>query len=530
MQSKYRIIFILSLILIMQFALRLPFLNEPLEGDEGAYAYMGQRVLANDVPYRDFFDHKPPAVYYIYAVILKLLGQTIFSIRFATAVLGLLTAFFVFLAGRELFSETFGLISAFLYALFSGGPLIDGAGSNTEAFMILFLMTAFYFFAAHKNSAWRLFLCGLFSGLAFMTKQVAMFNFLVLLAFAIVEERNPHPLTPSPIGRGRIPICNPFRLTWVRAFIVLLFGFLIVPAGFALYFFLNNGLIDFVEDAFLFNFGYVQTSFDLFSLYRTAQIALYENSIIWLLGAAGMVYIIIKEKTSKYWLLVVWFIASMLGVFSGGFFFSHYYIQVIPALCLLSGVAIMKWQERGLPKFYNIMAVFFLLLLMLPVAIYQFPFYFLYSPEQISIDKYGHNEMIMAKLASEKIIKKERVEGEAILVKYFPQIYFYTRGIYPGKYFHIPTRGGMEAKLSICGREIYAKTFPFNRITKDIWTPECLESLKILKDPKTKLVIDLIPEHEKDKRIPEIEKYGYKYSAELSEGDCRVFKRIKSGR
>jgi len=46
---------------------------------------MGQRVLAGEVPYRDYFDHKPPMVYYIYALILKFFGQTIFSIRFATA-------------------------------------------------------------------------------------------------------------------------------------------------------------------------------------------------------------------------------------------------------------------------------------------------------------------------------------------------------------------------------------------------------------------------------------------------------------
>ena len=78
---------ILFLVLILQFALRIPFLNEPLEVDEGAYAYMGQRVLAGDVPYRDFFDHKPPVIYYINALILKTFGETIFSIRFATALL-----------------------------------------------------------------------------------------------------------------------------------------------------------------------------------------------------------------------------------------------------------------------------------------------------------------------------------------------------------------------------------------------------------------------------------------------------------
>ena len=42
--------------------LRAPFLSLPLERDEGEYAYIAQRLAAGDVPYRDAFDQKPPAV------------------------------------------------------------------------------------------------------------------------------------------------------------------------------------------------------------------------------------------------------------------------------------------------------------------------------------------------------------------------------------------------------------------------------------------------------------------------------------
>jgi len=43
-------------------ALRAPVADIPFERDEGEYAYLAWRWLEGDVPYRDGFDQKPPAV------------------------------------------------------------------------------------------------------------------------------------------------------------------------------------------------------------------------------------------------------------------------------------------------------------------------------------------------------------------------------------------------------------------------------------------------------------------------------------
>ena len=47
--------------------LRAPVAALPFERDEGEYAYIAQRWLAGDVPYRDAFDQKPPGVFLFYA-------------------------------------------------------------------------------------------------------------------------------------------------------------------------------------------------------------------------------------------------------------------------------------------------------------------------------------------------------------------------------------------------------------------------------------------------------------------------------
>ncbi len=49
---------------------RLPSLAQPAGGDQGLYAYVGQRILAGELPYRDAWDQKPPAVHYAYAAML----------------------------------------------------------------------------------------------------------------------------------------------------------------------------------------------------------------------------------------------------------------------------------------------------------------------------------------------------------------------------------------------------------------------------------------------------------------------------
>jgi 4-amino-4-deoxy-L-arabinose transferase-like glycosyltransferase len=502
--------------LVLQLILRIPFLNEPLEGDEGVYAYMGQRIMAGEVPYRDYFDHKPPVVYYIYAFILKSFGQTIFSIRFATALLSLLTTIFIFLVGRRMFSEVFGLISAFLYALFSGGPLIEGAGSNTEVFMVLFLMVAFYFFTG-KRTARDLFFCGLFSGLAFMTKQVAALNFLVFLIF-------------SMIGIGKLGEGEDAGIDWfpnlhpISGFYLIL-GFLMFPLGFTLYFWLNRGLAEFIDYAFLFNLGYVQPKLDLFFFYRTFYIALVENSILWLLGVAGLIYIIFQKREGKASLLIIWFLASLLGVYLGGFSFGHYFIQVIPALSMLSAIFIFGWIKIRPAWWISTAGILILLLLLFPIMSQQLPYYLKYSPEEISYQKFRHLNNVLAQQLAIKLKGQEKLEGKYLSVRYFPQIFFYTKTIYPGKYFYGLASEGVRVKLVLFKREIYSKTFKPG-IREKYLRAEAVDFHKSLDDRRTKYAIFIVNDSDMSEAVKEMQKIGYTYRPDISEADCRVFKRI----
>src|ERR1700675_4154731 len=47
---------------------RLPSLVQPMGADQGLYAYVGERILAGGLPYRDAWDQKPPAIHLTYAL------------------------------------------------------------------------------------------------------------------------------------------------------------------------------------------------------------------------------------------------------------------------------------------------------------------------------------------------------------------------------------------------------------------------------------------------------------------------------
>ncbi|MBI5078894.1 glycosyltransferase family 39 protein, partial [Candidatus Saganbacteria bacterium] len=273
---------ILLSILLAQAALRMPFLREPVEADEGAYAYIAQRLLAGEVPYRDIFDHKPPAIYFIYAGLFKLFGDEPIVLTFSSAAFGMLTTLAVFAVGILLFGVRGALFSAGLYALFSGGPYVEGASANTEMFMVLPMVLALGCFLKAKQASpllslrerdvkinhWKneklgegvkwLFLAGFFSGLAVMIKQVAVFNFLVLVGFSFTKMSNVQcPMSNEGVSyldkvakrhhHWKLEIGN-WKLG--GGIIYLLLGFLLFPLAFTLYFWSRGALPDFVRCVF----------------------------------------------------------------------------------------------------------------------------------------------------------------------------------------------------------------------------------------------------------------------------------------
>src|SRR4029077_13252938 len=115
-------------------ALRVPLAAIPLERDEGEYAYIAQRWLAGEVPYKDSFDQKPPGVFVAYVLIFKCFGTSPAAIHWGMQVYTLATITVLFVLARKLFSAAAGVAAAAFCAVLTSDQSLLGNAANTEVF------------------------------------------------------------------------------------------------------------------------------------------------------------------------------------------------------------------------------------------------------------------------------------------------------------------------------------------------------------------------------------------------------------
>ena len=167
--------FWLICILAISTLLRLAFLHEPFDRDEGQYATIAQTILRGGLPYRDAIEIKPPGTFYLYALAIGLFGATTEAVRIFTALYSLLTIIAVFGVARLISGIRSGLCAALVYGAYSTIPQLQG-NCNTEVFLVLPMTAGVWFFlkASETNKRSYFFCVGICSALAMLIKPVAL--------------------------------------------------------------------------------------------------------------------------------------------------------------------------------------------------------------------------------------------------------------------------------------------------------------------------------------------------------------------
>ena len=94
-----------------------PVLTYPLGRDQGEFATIGRGILNGRVPYTELWNPKPPAVFYIYALVMRLLGQTAMALRAIDFLVVPICSACLFWIGRRLINLELELLSAALASL-----------------------------------------------------------------------------------------------------------------------------------------------------------------------------------------------------------------------------------------------------------------------------------------------------------------------------------------------------------------------------------------------------------------------------
>jgi Dolichyl-phosphate-mannose-protein mannosyltransferase len=127
-------------------AIRIPSVVQPAGGDQALYAYVGQRILAGAVPYRDAWDQKPPAVHLTYAALIALWPHES-VVAGADLIVASLTALSLVALGRRLTSYPGAGMTAAVLFLLLGNPAFGRLGgvrvrAQCEVFIALAIAAA----------------------------------------------------------------------------------------------------------------------------------------------------------------------------------------------------------------------------------------------------------------------------------------------------------------------------------------------------------------------------------------------------
>ncbi len=421
-------VFLLLLLALATALLRIHFLDVPLERDEGAYAYIAQRLALGEVPYKDSFDQKPPGAAIAYWTAFRFGPETARTIHVLGLVVALLSSWALTFVVRRLADDRSALAAGLVLAFLLSDPHVFGFSANTELFMtlpaVLSVLPLLRILSGERGLR-SAAACGVLNGIAFLFKPVAVFNmaFCVLAVWLFSEKRN---------GAADRRIL----LTVVAAaafFFPILSSFLIFAA-------LGGGGA-YIDAVFVNNYYYASTyPWEMALQLGPAAITKLAptEGTTWALAAAIVAWGIYR-RDRKTVLLCLWLAASCLGIVSGKRFYPHYFIQWLPPLAAMAGIGVGfvlgVFKDFRPPVLrYGVSALFIVGLAWIPAA-HLVP-WLKASTDEVSWKSYPGNPFVEAPLIARFAAERTEPDDAIFIIGSEPEILFYAHRKSASRYIH----------------------------------------------------------------------------------------------
>jgi hypothetical protein len=325
--------------LLLLLAFRLPSLEQPAGGDQGLYSYVAQRVIDGDVPYRDAWEQKPPAIFFVYAAMWRAFPHESI-VALADLIVAGAIAMMLVLVGRRTFGGRVGEGAATLFLLLGDPGIQRLAGMHVRGQCETFVALAV---TASLGLAWRdrpsrlaAFAAGIGIALAFWLKYNA-------IAFAL------------PVGLAAVwSAAGPFdRRRAVRTLGWLAAGALGASLLVMIYFAAGGALADLWLGTVVYNVRYSGETYTgpldvvWYGLRMPVERARVDG--LWFVGLLGALLLIVFRRTERSTAVAIaWIAAAVVSiVLNGARGLPQYFLQALPALALAgsAGLAAM-WQAR----------------------------------------------------------------------------------------------------------------------------------------------------------------------------------------
>jgi hypothetical protein len=411
----------LAVILIFFAAIRVRFLSIPLERDEGEYAYSGQLILQGIPPYRLAYNMKMPGIYYAYALVMAVFGQSVVGIHLGLLIVNVGAIALMFFVGRRLFDSTVGLVAAASYGFLTINQYVYGPQAHATHFVVLAALGGILFLlkALESRRLSHIFWSGLLLGIGFIMKQPGMLfvAFAVLyLAWSCLRER---PTCPAALlGRASLlagSAAAPFFLVCSILYASGVFSrfwfWAVRYAGqYASEMPMNAGVLTFLDHT---------------------ETMLVPSYLLWIFAGLGLILLWADAKSRPRGIFVTgFFLFAFLSICPGLFFRPHYYVTWMPALALLTGVAVgagrnLLHRVPALRSLSFVPGVAFLIALIVTMNS-QSDFLFSVPVGWASRMMYGDSPWVETQEIARYIKQRTTPDDTIAVLGSEPQIYFYS--------------------------------------------------------------------------------------------------------
>ena len=301
------------------------YLRVGLDRDEGNWLFKASKLLVGQVLYRELLHPKPPALFFTLVPLILTCGTSIVRFRSFVLLLNSVTAYFVFLIGRNMDRNREGLVAGLLFVYLSFHPRFLGFLILAENFLNLLASVVVYLLIAQRISHHRLFLvCGFLSIYATLIKQTGVFIFTIVILFLIT-----------------LKVEQPHRL---KMFSYFFLGNLLGLSPFVVYLTLNAALQAAINQVILLRGTAVGEVASLASrLYKLK----YMGSKLYGFFSIFLVHIVTLPKFDrKNQVIGFWFLSSVIFTQISPTTITHHFLIIFPPLAIFSGIGIIRvWES-----------------------------------------------------------------------------------------------------------------------------------------------------------------------------------------
>lgn len=301
----------------------------PFDSDHWIFYYVGSHWFDGGTLYLTVWDHKTPLIFSINGLMSYLMNDSIVLHRIFFTFVAALSLWIFYITSKRLLGfigvrniESSSRIATIFYAFWSNLSQFTNSGNSTENFGVLFLLLSYYLYFRYRDNHRLKWL--LLSGLSLSTLIFLKINFAILIIPLVIdfikqEARN----IKKFIGLG---------IVWVAPTIlqILAWG----------YYFKDRDLLNEALVAGLFFNGQYLRSGWAGNL--SGQLIFILILIISLLFFIGFIYYSLINRQNKNMMVISIALTSVIFSAILGTFYNHYYLIVMPMLCLLIAV---YWRE-----------------------------------------------------------------------------------------------------------------------------------------------------------------------------------------